>query len=72
MTTNNGFYKCNDFNNVNCGIVRIPHRTIDEHAHHMGYPAGSLSGFHWGVYDHYGIHAREQKKGTHLLDRNYK
>ena len=53
------------------GSVSLPHRTFDEHAYQMGYPSGNLSGLNWGVYDHYGIHARVQKKGTHLVDRSH-
>lgn len=58
--------------NYDLNMTKLPLRTFEEHAFHMGYPAGNLSGLNWGVFDHYGFHAREQKKGTHLLDRNIK
>jgi len=51
-------------------IMNLHHKNFDEHAFHMGYPTGYLSGFNWGVYDHYGLHAKTQKQGAHLQERN--
>ncbi len=46
----------------------LHHHAYDEHAFRMGYPSGYLSGLSWGVYDHYGMRAREKRKGAYVVD----